>query len=57
MSNYINTKDKVLFFMQKILWWVSILALVVNKLFKIHIPDIENNLIYGSSDWEPILDG
>lgn len=43
--------------MQKILWYVSMLAVVVDKLFKIHIPEIENKLRYGISNWEPILDG
>lgn len=42
--------------MQKILRYVSMLALVVNKLFKIYIPEIEEKLRYGIADWEPILD-
>lgn len=32
------------------------LALVVNELFNIHMPEIENKLKYGILDLEPLLD-
>lgn len=32
-------------------------APVVNELFEVYIPEIENKIRYGITDWEPILNG
>lgn len=54
--NCINTRDKVLtVFQGKIFHYVSMLALMVNKLFNAYMPEIVNKLKYSILDFVPYL--